>query len=212
MKKTLIILFLIYNSCLYADSSWVHLNDAQQKLLLPFHSEWDDLTQQTRDKLIKNTDKWLKMSPQERRESKQKLSRFKQLPLDQQNKIKQRVNRYNQLSTQEQKQLRYAHKKYQNLKPEQKKELRNKFNQMPPHQRKKVLRNYAKTQRARDFSDNFSKPKRQPIIEMFKSFKPEQRMKLRRHMKGLTPKKRHDTTLDILAMDRQARSSFINSL
>jgi len=212
-KKTIrpmLLLFLCWN--IHAQTSWVDLKHNQQKMLLPFQSEWDKLDKKTQVRLIRNTDKWLKMSALEKLDSREKLNRFKLLPPDQQKDLKKKVDRYKKLTKEEKKHLKKAHQVFQSMSPEQKRKLRRRYNQMSPKGKKKALNQLKRRGQLKDFINQFDIELRKPIIEMFKNFTPQKRMKFRRHLKTLSFKQRHDLTLELLDMDSASRSLYLDSL
>ncbi|MBL4773793.1 MAG: DUF3106 domain-containing protein [Alcanivoracaceae bacterium] len=194
MKTLLSILFILESGYVFAQFEWQDLNQKQQNLLLPFHSQWLTLDQETREKLVTNTNKWLDMTPKNRKESRKKLNRFKQL------------------SPNKQKQLLKTQKRFQQLSPEQKRRMRRKFNQLSPAQKRKKLRQRMWKQQGQKLISEFDIEKRQPLVEMFKNLSDINRFKLRRYLKNLSPKQRHALILDLLEMNDINRVNYIESL
>jgi hypothetical protein len=207
MKTFIFILALIFCHDSYAQYDWSELNLHQQRLLLPFKSEWHSLDETTRKKLVNNTDKWLNMSQSEKKHSYQNLRRFKQLSIEQQKHLKNKVKQFKQLSKQEQEQLTRSLEHYQQLSPKEKQRLRRKFNHLSVEQRKRHNQ-----QGLKKFISEFDIELRQPIAQMIRNMPVENRKKLRHHMHNLNRKQKHELTLKLLAMNDIERVHFFESL
>lgn len=215
MKKQhniLMIVFILNISVSMAEIDWEELSNEQQKILLPFQPSWNSLDDEAKEKLMVNTNKWLDMSPVQRNQSKQKLNRFRNLPKEERERLKQRFEHLKNLTPQERRQLEQAKRKFQYLSSEDKARLRKKYNHLPPAQRKKAIQRFNRKQGQKEFISKFDIEKRQPIVEMFKNLEKPDRMKLRKYMKKLSPKQRHEQILELLSMQVEKRSTYIQSL
>ncbi len=212
LHKILMTVFILNISVSRAEMDWDDLSNEQQKILLPFQSSWNSLDNGAKEKLMTNTNKWLDMSSAQRMQSRKKLNRFKNLPKEEREKFKQRIEHLKTLTPQERRQLEQAKRNFQHLSPEEKTRLRKKYNQLPPAQRKKAIQRFNRKQNQKEFIGKFDIEKRQPIVEMFKSLKKTDRIKFRKYLKEQSPKQRHEQVLDLLFIQVDKRSAYIQSL